>query len=249
MIRCDERNPAARALRDRLAPHLPDGIPGEDLVVVFGGDGFLLKTVAELGTDPTYVGLNAGTLGFLLNDVDDAAAVAADLRARRLSANAFPLLHATIETSAGPIVTDRAVNDVYLERASGQTARLSIAIDGVPVVESLVADGLIMATALGSTAYSFSAGGVACHPGLSILAVTPICPHHPRLHPFALPDTATVQVRVHSSDRRPVRVVVDGRTTEPVEAVTVAYRGESVRLGYLPGRDFTRRMIQKILRP
>lgn len=249
MIRCDERNPKARELRDRLMEHLPEGLVDDELVVAIGGDGYLLSTVADLGTAHTFLGLNAGHMGFLLNDVDDFAHTAELLRRRDLRRYKFPLLHAHIAKTDGTIVQERAVNDVYLERSSGQTARLTIAIEDEVVVDTLVADGVIFATALGSTAYNFSAGGMACHPELPILTVTPICPHHPRLHPFALPPTLQARVTVQHPDRRPVRAVVDGRDTEPVEWVDIAFRGEQVTLAYLPGHDFTSRMVRKILRP
>ena len=249
MIRCDERNPKARALRDELCIYLPNGVGGDDLVIVIGGDGFLLHTVGELGTDRTFFGLNAGHMGFLLNDPGDFEAMATALINRAFQTYRFPLLHARIELASGDILEEVAVNDVYLERASGQTARLSIAIQGDTVVDSLVADGIIFATALGSTAYNFSAGGMACHPELPILTVTPICPHHPRLHPFALPASASARVEVQSGEHRPVRAVVDGRATEPVQAVEIEYRDRQVRLAYLAGHDFTARMIRKILAP
>jgi len=249
MICADHRNPAAVALHEALMTHLPEGVSGDELVVVIGGDGFLLRTVADLGTGHTFLGLNAGHLGFLLNDVTDWPTVVAHLRARTMRTHTFPLLHATITLADGTVVQDRAVNDVYLERASGQTARLAIAIDGHTVVDPLVADGVIFATALGSTAYTFSAGGMACHPELPVLTVTPICPHHPRLPPLALPATATATVDVLHATHRPVRAVVDGRAHDPAVHVTVAHQGDAVRLAYLPGHDFTNQMIRKILRP
>lgn len=249
MIACDERNPRARELRDALAEHLPEGLADEETVVVIGGDGYLLRTVHTLGTERTYLGLNAGHMGFLLNDATDMAGVALRLRARQWRTHTFPLLHARITQSDGTVVEDAAVNDVYLERASGQTARLSIAIGDDIVVDALVADGVIFATALGSTAYNFSAGGMACHPELPILTVTPICPHHPRLHPFALPPTARARVTVQRREHRPVRAVVDGRDVVDVAHVDIGYSGEEVRIAYFAGHDFTARMVSKILRP
>jgi NAD+ kinase len=248
VIRVDTRNPAARALHEQLGAHLPAGAEG-DLVVVVGGDGYLLRTVSDLGTEPVFFALNAGHLGFLLNDATDWPRIVDAITRRDLRVFRFPLLHATITRQDGSVVEDRAINDVYLERASGQTARLVVHVDGQLAVDPLVADGLIFATALGSTAYSFSAGGVACHPELPILAVTPICPHHPRLYPFALPASSRARVDVRAPDRRPVRAVVDGRATEHVQSVEIAYHGETVSLAYLPERDFTSRMISKLLRP
>lgn len=249
MIVTDARNPTALRLADALNRHLPEGVPGDDLVVVIGGDGFLLRTVADNGLSPTYFGLNAGHLGFLLNDVDAWEPIAEQLRARSFKTHAFPLLSARILLADGREVIDHAINDVYVERASSQTAHVQLTIDGHIVVERLVADGIVFSTALGSTAYTFSAGGPACHPTLRMLVVTPICPHRPRLDPFALPATAKARVDVHSLERRPVRAVADGRAVEGVKELHLSYDGSEVRLGYLRGHDLTSRMVSKILHP
>jgi NAD+ kinase len=246
----DERNPIAvshaRALLDR---GVDPSFGGSDLVVVIGGDGFLLHTIAEQGLERTYLGLNAGRVGFLLNDVGDWDVVAAQITGALWSVHPFPVLEAKCWGVNGEIRYARAVNDVYLERASGQTARLHVSVDGTPIVETLVADGLIVATALGSTAYSFSAGGPACHPALRMLNITPICPHLPRLSPFALPESCKISLQVQAPDRRPVRAVADGRDVDKVERVEVHVGASVLRLGWLPGHDVTSRMVRKILHP
>lgn len=248
MIVHDPRNPVAVRGVTALRTHLK-GEPLDDLTVVIGGDGFLLHTIAERGLDSLFVGLNAGRVGFLLNDVDDWSRVARCLLDRRILASHFPLLSATLTAPDGTTQTLQAVNDVYLERASGQTARLGLTVDRARVVETLVADGIIISTALGSTAYNFSAGGPPCHPTLKVLTVTPICPHLPRLAAFALPDSSRVEVEVQHCERRPVRAVFDGRDAGPVQRVSVAYGAQTLQLGYFPEHDFTSRMVRKILHP
>jgi len=244
----DERNPIAARNRTLLRAHLREHEP-DDVVIVIGGDGFLLHTIAELGHEHTYLGLNAGRVGFLLNDVDDWGLVAEHLRARSWQVHAFPLLQATCTSVDGETIRAHAVNDVYLERASGQTARLGLSVDGSQVVETLVSDGVIVSTALGSTAYNFSAGGPACHPALRVLAVTPICPHLPRLSPFALPEQSRIELEVQHPERRPVRAVADGRHVGRVQHVTIGLGNGDLRLAYLDGHDFTTRMVRKILHP
>ncbi len=248
MIVADPRNPTALALRERLEAELRGRTP-RDVVVVLGGDGFLLQTIHRQGLDATYLGLNAGHLGFLLNDLKDWSLIGRAVAEGEHTVTRFPVLSVRATLTDGGVPEDLAINDVYLERASSQTARLSLAIDGHLTVDKLVSDGLIFSTALGSTAYTFSAGGPACHPTLPILTVTPICPHAPRLHPFALPTTATAHVEVLSGEHRPVNAVADGRPLGPVTAVDVRFDGREVALAHLPGHDFTARMIEKILRP
>ncbi|HMV68211.1 MAG TPA: NAD(+)/NADH kinase [Myxococcota bacterium] len=247
MIVADPRNPQARHHLELLRAHLAEGDEG-DATVVIGGDGFMLHTIEELGLDRTYLGLNAGRIGFLLNDVHDWAAAAAALRQRSYRVWRFPVLEARIVRSDGTVCVEQAVNDVVLERSTGQTAHLRLVIDGTEVVGTLTCDGLIFSTALGSTAYTFSAGGPACHPTLPVFAVTAICPHTPRLAPFLLPTTATARVEVRASERRPVRAVTDGRRVDDVVAVDLWSSASQVQVAWFDGHDFTACMVAKILR-
>lgn len=247
VIHVDQRNPTARAYAERLAEHLPD--PPDDVELVIGGDGFLLHTAAEHDFAGTWLGLNAGHVGFLLNDVGVWEATADALRRRAWTTFGFPLLEATARLRSGDTVTLRALNDVVLERSTGQTAHLVLEVDGRTVVDPLVADGLLFATALGSTAYTFSAGGPACHPTLDVLAVTAICPHRPRLSPLILPPTTRAEVTVNAPERRPVRCAADGRHVDDVTHLSLAVASQRVRIAWLEGADLTTRMFTKIVRP
>lgn len=249
MLHHDPRNDAAVRLVDILTQRLPAIADDPELDVVVGGDGFMLHTVAEHGFDKVYLGLNAGRVGFLMNESSDVEAVLTHLGARAWRVEVFPTLHADLVLEDGTVREIRAVNDVALERSTGQTAHLRLAIDGTAVVDTLVADGIIFSTALGSTAYTFSAGGPACHPTLPLMVVTAICPHRPRLQPFVLHDDATAHVHVLAQHRRPVRAVADGETIDGVRGVRARIGRPRVQLAWLPGSDFTTRMITKIVRP
>lgn len=248
MIVADRRNPTAGAFERELSTRMPEGLPA-DVIVVIGGDGFMLSTVAEHGFNKTYLGLNAGRVGFLMNDLKGWKPLVAQLRKREWSARLFPTLAATLHLEDGSVRVDTAINDIYLERSTGQTAHLTVSIDGQEVVDRLVADGIIVSTALGSTAYTYSAGGAACHPTLRTMSVTPICPHSPRLAPLVLPPDSTVHIDVLNRDRRPVRAVADGRAHDQVTAVEVSLGTEQLRIAHLPGHDFTTQMVTKILLP
>lgn len=250
MIVCDERNPRALALRESLLERLgPTWQPPDPVSLVLGGDGFLLHTVAARGTDRVFLPLNAGTLGFLMNDVRDLDLVARELEEGSWRVVPFPMVEAAIERMDGTATTASAVNDVYLERMTGQAARLSLSISGERVVDPLVADGLIFATALGSTAYAYSAGGQPMHPLLEVLQITPICPHRPKLPSVALPVNVEAEVWVDELDRRPVRVVVDGTAIDHVARVKVRLRRDAVRFAYLAHHDFTQQLLGKIVFP
>ena len=161
----------------------------------------------------------------------------------------MPRLAVQAESVEGEPLSDIALNDIYLERSTGQTAQLRVCVDGVPVVERVVCDGFIVSTALGSTAYAFSAGNAACHPRLRLLQLTPICPHSPKMAPLNLPHDATVSVENLFRRRRPTRLVCDGFDHPDVASIRVQDANSDVRLAFLEGHDLTSTLVRKILLP
>jgi NAD+ kinase len=250
VLRADPRNVRAQALAERLSPLL-DGVDlPPDLQLVLGGDGFMLASIRAGGPDPLYMGLNAGRVGFMLNEVPASLETLVEqLATRAWSELQVPRLRVTAETVGGDTITDVALNDVYLERSTGQTAQLRVRVDGVRVVERVVCDGLIVSTALGSTAYAFSAGNAACHPRLRLLQLTAICPHAPKMAPLNLPDDASVSVESLFPERRPTRLVCDGFDHPDVASIQVSDAASDVRLAFLAGHDLTATLVRKILLP
>ncbi len=251
MPRVVSKNPRAAVLAaalDREGALV--GVP-PDVVLVLGGDGTMLHAIHDHPEFRTFLGLNCGFLGFLMNDLggdDPAASARALLEGGRWTAHAFPRLRMQAETAGGPI-EGLAVNDVYVERQSGTTVQLRAWIDEKELASRLVCDGLIAATPLGSTAYSFSAGGAASHPLVRSIHLTAICPHAPKLPPIVLPASSTVRIEVLDPTRRPARVVVDGRAYGDVRSVTVAASpSDDVSLGFFEGHDFTGTLLRKVLR-
>jgi len=244
----DGYNPRAADIVRRLSERVDLAHLGDDICVVVGGDGFMLRTVRERGPGAVYLGLNAGRLGFLLNDVNDDDAVVDQLLRRAWTVNHFPRLRLTAERPDGSLLTALAVNDLYVERATGQTAHLNIRINGDVVVDRLICDGMLVATSLGSTAYSYSAGGVPSHPLVRAVMVTPIAPHVPRLTPLALPLHAVVELSALDLHRRPVRAVADGVDLGSVKSIRVEDAHDEVRLAFLESHDFTRALFRKVLR-
>lgn len=246
MIIADPNNPKALAAREALVQLVPEDVGGDELAVVIGGDGFLLQTAFSLGLGRTYLGLNTGHLGFLLNDIDDWDRIAYLISTGGYGVRRFPVLSARIGLADGTFVDELALNDVCLERMTSQTARLRLSIDGTVVVDPLVADGIILFTAIGSTAYAFSAGGPAVHPDLRVLGVVPICAHQPKLGSMLLPPGAVVRVDVHAPDHRPVRCVADGRGHDHVVSVKVRLGPDEAALAHLTGHDPTARLVRKL---
>lgn len=247
MLLVDERNPRARALLAAMEPHLDVSALPPELRLVFGGDGWMLSCIHKHGAGPIYLGLNAGYLGFLLNDVDQPSKVARAIMAGAWRAWAFPLLHVQMTRPDGSTAMAQAVNDAHAERLTGQTARLRVRVDGFTVVEEMVCDGLLTSTALGSTAYNYSAGGVPCHPMVRGIHVTPICPHAPRMSPLLLPSDSTVEIEARRHERRPVRASVDGIDQGEVVKIVVTSAPAEIQLGFLDRHNFTETMLRKVL--
>lgn len=247
---CDPYNARAVKIQDRLTQIMGPESLDSRLHVVLGGDGFMLKTLREYHTpEAIFLGLNCGRVGFLLNDLPQDLTTLPDLlTSPDLQVTAYPRIKMEAEDLDGRTHRDTALNDIYLERMTGQTANLRIDINGSEVVGELVADGLIVASALGSTAYGYSAGGPVCHPDLPALSITPICAHIPRLSPMVFPLNCTISVQVLKYDRRPVRAVADGFEYAHIRHIQVSSAESPVNLAFFAGHDFTAALVRKLLR-
>jgi NAD+ kinase len=212
-----------------------------DLVVVLGGDGTLLSAAqGELGGTPI-LGVNMGTLGFLTEHPAD------DL---------FPMLHAALEgrahvesrerlevsvlTPGQAPVTQVVLNDAVINKSA--LARMLVL--SVHVNEEFLsrfrADGLIVATPTGSTAYNLSAGGPILYPTLEVVMVTPICPHMLTNRPIALSLDSVIEVRLESRSEE-VFLTLDGQQGFPVtprDLIRIRRAAEPLRLIIEPSRSY-----------
>jgi NAD+ kinase len=150
-----------------------------DLIVVLGGDGTILRVVRELAGEPVPIfGVNLGGLGFLTSvRVEDLKKSLSEILRGEYRVSERQLLEAALRREGRALETHRALNDVVISRgASSRVVRLRLAIDGELLTEYMC-DGMICASATGSTAYSLSAGGPILLPEARAYIVTPICPH------------------------------------------------------------------------
>ncbi|MDM7915134.1 MAG: NAD(+)/NADH kinase [Candidatus Eisenbacteria bacterium] len=203
---------------------------GADLVVVLGGDGTLLSTARRVYPRRVpIVGVNFGGLGFLTDiHVEEMFPSLERILAGEGRTESRILLEMAILDPHGKMRDRRfALNDVILHESGHRILTLLPKIGGSEMGE-LKADGLIIATPTGSTAYSLSAGGPIVEPTLRALIATPVCPHILSMRPIVFPGDETVTVRFHPPEAR-VQAVADGQ-----EAVSVR-AGESVRVRRAPG--------------
>lgn len=197
-----------------------------DALVVLGGDGFMLHVLHRMldvnRIVPCY-GLNLGTLGFLMNRKSGK-------NSRRLIgervARARQLVVRPLEMVAtqqdGQEFCYHAVNEISLLRETRQTAKIEVIVNGKTRIPELSGDGVIVATAAGSTAYNLSADGPILPLGSNLLALTPISPFRPRRWRGAiLPDRYDVEFRVREPLKRPVSAVADHMEVRDVKDVRI----------------------------
>jgi NAD+ kinase len=219
------RPEAQEALRRLRHIYGESGEADADVIVALGGDGLMLETLRKRLKDkrPVY-GMNRGTVGFLMNDYNEA-----DLPERLRKAEQVRIrpLVARCETTRG-IVEERAFNEVSLIRQTAQSARLRIIVDGAERMAELLCDGVMVATPAGSTAYNFSAHGPILPINSRLLALTPISAFRPRRWRGALlPHWAEVRIEVLESDKRTVSCAADNLETRDVKAVLIQEDGNT----------------------
>lgn len=202
-----------------------------DIIVVLGGDGFMLESVHRyLHLKTPIFGLNCGTVGFLMNNMR-----VPDLISRVEKASLVELhpLRMRVRTETGETVEALAFNEVSLLRETRQAAKLRIYLDDVLRIEDLVCDGVMVATAAGSTAYNLSAHGPILPLGAEVLALTPISPFRPRRWRGAiLPSKACIRIDIHHPEKRPVSAVADYTEVRDVRQVFIS-EDKDVTVGLL----------------
>lgn len=244
----DERNPTAIEAAEDLSARY--GFVDEsvaDATVVVGGDGFMLHTLhrflREERTHPVY-GLNCGTVGFLMNRY-----AVEDLHERVEAAMQTELhpLEMRATDGEGRDVHELAINEVALFRASAQTARIRVHLDGRERLQGLRGDGVLLSTAAGSTAYNRSAGGPIIPLDARLLALTPIAAFDPRAWRGALlPCESHVRFTVEEAHKRPVNATADSREVADVREVEVEERSDlSLLLRFDPGHTLEGRILQE----
>jgi NAD+ kinase len=237
--------PDAQEALQALTHRYPAADPDEaDVIVALGGDGLMLQTLHRfMGRAKPIYGMNKGTVGFLMNEYREDGLLDRLETAHRSVIH--PLLMVVWDTS-GQSHTARAINDVYMLRQTHQTAKLCIRVDSHVRLSELVADGVVVATPAGSTAYNLSVNGPILPLNAPLLALTPISAFRPRRWRGALlPDYAKIQIDVMEAGNRPVSAVADHTEFRSVSRVHVSM-DRSIDLILL--HDPTHSLDERILR-
>ncbi|KAF0113009.1 MAG: hypothetical protein FD163_956 [Hyphomonadaceae bacterium] len=196
--------------------------PVEDanLIVALGGDGLMLEVLrAHIEDGVPVFGLNYGTIGFLMNDYSPDNLLE---RLNEAKANIIHPLKMVAETTDGKSHVEFAINEVSLLRQTHQTARFGIRVDNTERMPEIICDGIILATAAGSTAYNLSAYGPILPIGAELLALTPISVFRPRRWRGAiLRDNSTVTIEILEPHHRPVAASADNQEIRDVKKVTI----------------------------
>ena len=229
---------------------IPDLGREADLLVVLGGDGTILHLVGQLGDNikPVF-GINIGALGFLTCSNSSAYAEAVEcIAAGQMVFSERTLLEVAVKMPGGKGSNMTGLNDVVLSRGEvSRLIRLKASVNGEPLTE-FNADGLIVATPTGSTAYSLSAGGPILAPESGAFVITPICPHVLTNRSIIVGEDAVIAIEVTEHDY-PVFLTVDGREPVRMETGATVEIRKSARvlpLAAMPGVSFFGVVRQKL---
>ena len=229
------------SLKSKVHPDVATLARKVDLLLVFGGDGTMLRAAGEAaGLDTPLLGINVGSLGFLtdvsLNGITGAL--------KSIWRGEFTLewrnLIEVSGTCEGKTLRRRALNDFVISRGlESRLIALDVDVDGEPLTRYRC-DGLIISSPTGSTAYSLSAGGAVVHPQARVFAITPICPHTLSNRSVIVNLDSKINVKV-VGPKPEVILNADGQCVSemsPGDVVTISRSRQNVRLMHLLGRSF-----------
>ena len=215
-----------------------------DMVIVVGGDGSMLRAVhSMMPVVRPIMGVNSGRLGFLTySTASDPNEIAAAVRDHSFDLSERTLLEGVVVRSGHETGRVVAVNEITVTRRNvARMIHVEASVHG-ELLNEYHADGVIVATPTGSTAYSMSAGGPIVEPGSGVMVLTPICPHALSNRSVVVWDTEPVELRVHSHDERdPVMFTADGETAcllEPGDVLRLQRAAACLPLALPADRSF-----------
>ena len=196
-----------------------------DLFVVLGGDGTMISTARLVGdADALVLGINYGSLGYLTDfRIEEMFPALESIIAGEYEIDRRVMLDAELLRGDERLATGRVLNDVVINKAAlARIIEIEVSLNGL-FVNRFRADGLIISTPTGSTAYNLSAGGPIVYPSMNAVVLTPICPFTLTNRPIVVPDTAEIEL-ILDNENEGVVLSLDGQTGFPMTA------GDRVRI-------------------
>ena len=212
-----------------------------DLLITFGGDGTLLSVARSAPTGVPVLGVNMGTLGFLTEvAVEEFPAVLETVLSGKYSAEERVTFDVFVEGPQREKRTYRVLNDATINKSAlARIVEMRVTVAG-QFVSIFRADGLIVSTPTGSTAYNLSAGGPIVYPTMGAIVLTPICPHMLTNRPIVLPDTLDVEIGIVTQNQE-IFLTLDGQEGLPVtehDRICIRKSKESVLLVQSPNKNY-----------
>jgi NAD+ kinase len=189
-----------------------------DLILVLGGDGTMISTARMIGDyEVPVLGVNYGGLGYLAEfRIEELYLGLESILSGNYRLDRRVMLHVDLERGESPIAVNRVLNDVVINKSAlARIVEIDVFLNQL-FVNSFRADGLIISTPTGSTAYNLSAGGPVIFPSMNAIVITPICPFTLSNRPIVVPDDAIIELRL-KTDQEEVALTLDGQVGFPLK--------------------------------
>jgi NAD+ kinase len=197
----------------------PDSLAASvDLILVLGGDGTMISTARMIGDyEVPVLGVNYGGLGYLAEfRIEELYLGLESILSGNYRLDRRVMLHVDLERDESPIAVNRVLNDVVINKSAlARIVEIDVFLNQL-FVNSFRADGLIISTPTGSTAYNLSAGGPVIFPSMNAIVITPICPFTLSNRPIVVPDDAIIELRL-KTDQEEVALTLDGQVGFPLK--------------------------------
>ena len=196
-------------------------LANSNLIIVIGGDGFMLQTLKKLYKfKKPFYGINSGNYGFLMNKFSIKNTIKNLSKAKLISISPLEMI---VKKNSNKIKKSIAINEVSVLRQSKQAALLSISYGSKQLIKKLVADGVLVSTPAGSTAYNLSVHGPILSLDSKKLAISPISPFRPRRWKSrSISDRSKIIIKNLNSKKRPISAVADNYEVRNVKYISIA---------------------------
>lgn len=223
-----------------------------DVVIAAGGDGTIMRCAKKLaGTNILMLGINTGRLGFLATLEQNELELLKQLSTGEFTVNEHMMLSACINNENGVKSRFFALNEVVVSRSSAHMCDLRICVDG-SLLSEVRADGVMLSTPTGSTAYALSAGGPLIEPHLECIEFIPICPHSLFARPMLLASSRNIKIAPDYSRYDKIELSCDGNKGFPLEHgdfVTVSMSEKKIKFVEIKKNTFFDSVNEKLIKP